>query len=54
MNTNCVYVSNTPLGDYCTLANKGCNISNTEGCDEPKWEYLTKLAEEENDDTGTI
>lgn len=53
MNTDCIYVSNTPLGDYCTLANKECNILYEKECDEPEWNYLTKLAEEEND-TGTI
>lgn len=47
MNTDCIYVSNTPLGDYCTFANKACDIPNGRECDEPKWDYLMKLAEEE-------
>lgn len=44
--TGCVYVSKTPLGDLCTLCNKECNSLE---CDEPKWEYLLRLAEEENE-----
>jgi hypothetical protein len=44
--TNCVYASNTPLGTYCTLCDFVCIPLE---CDEPKWEYLLRLAEEENE-----
>lgn len=45
--TNCVYASNTPLGTYCTLCGDFVYIPLE--CDEPKWEYLLRLAEEENE-----
>ena len=44
MNADCLYVNYTPLGDVCTLANKECEY--LEDCDEPKWEYYFRLAEE--------
>ena len=53
MNVDCLYVTYTPLGDLCTLANKECDY--LEDCEEPEWEYLMKLAEEyKEDDTRTI
>ena len=53
MNTGCLYVRYTSLVDLCTLANKECDY--LEDCEEPKWEYLMKLAEEyKEDDTRTI
>lgn len=42
----CVFVSDTPLGRLCTIANKECMNSHVDECDEPKWEYLKCIAED--------
>ena len=44
MNADCLYVTYTHSVDLCTLVNKECDY--LEECEEPKWEYLMKLAEE--------
>ena len=44
MSKDCLYVTYTPLGDLCTLANKECDY--LEDCEEPKWEYYLRMAEE--------
>ena len=39
----CVYVS---YGCYCTLTNKKCPDPYVEECDEIKWDYFMKMAED--------
>ena len=42
MHVDCIYVTNTEVGDLCTLLNKECIY--LQNCKEPEWEYYSRMA----------
>lgn len=45
MQKECIYVSETPLGYCCSIANKECINPLVEECNEPEWDSLMMSAE---------